>query len=275
MKNKHTDKQSNRQKAALFLIASLGGLTAAGLLMHGPIPQDLLYHDFGDQRTLFNVPNFWNVISNLPFIIVGMIGLYRCKNKIDWRGPTGAGLYYTVFFSGVLLTGLGSSYYHLQPDNWGLFWDRLSMVLSFMAFFSIIISSYISPKAGFHLLTPFILFGILSTVYWIITEQQGMGDLRLYAVTQYLPMLIIPIIILVWKSSTIKTSDIIIIGSGYGLAKVFEALDSSLYQTFLVSGHSLKHLAAALSAYWLLIILNRNQYHAVLNHKPIHKELSS
>ena len=166
MKSISLDTSPPRQKTALLILFCLSCLAGACLFMYGPIQQDSLYHAFADQRTLFNTPNFWNVFTNLPFLVVGLAGLYTCKNLNDTPEPKDNRTSYMIFFIGVLLTGLGSMYYHLQPDNWGLFWDRLAMSISFMAFFSIIITSYLNPKAGHKLLSPLVLFGICSTLYW-------------------------------------------------------------------------------------------------------------
>src|SRR5262245_15202615 len=51
------------------------GIVALGLVFClSPIPQDLSYHTFADDRTMLGVPNFLNVASNLPFIVVGVLG---------------------------------------------------------------------------------------------------------------------------------------------------------------------------------------------------------
>jgi hypothetical protein len=63
----------------------------------------------------FGVPNFWNVVSNLPFIGVGAVGLRQFH-----RDPA-----VFVIFLGIFLTGVGSSYYHWDPSDRTLFWDRL------------------------------------------------------------------------------------------------------------------------------------------------------
>ncbi|MDW7772853.1 MAG: ceramidase domain-containing protein [Desulfobulbaceae bacterium] len=245
------------QRFAPVLIIVVSSLAIGGLAWYGPIAQDPAYHDFADQRTLFAVPNFWNVVSNLPFALVGIMGLSRCaalqKDPLFAENRQS----YILFFTPVLLIGFGSGYYHLQPDNWRLAGDRLAMALSFMTFLAIVIGEFVSNRLGRQLLLPLGLFGLLSVGYWIVTEQLGAGDLRPYAITQFLPMLVIMVIIFSWKSESIKTSDILIIGAGYGLAKVFEFLDAEIYQVLMISGHTLKHLAAAFSAYWLLIILNR------------------
>jgi len=246
----------NIERTALALIIMVTGIALIGLAWYGPIAQDPAYHDFADQRTLLGVPNFWNVVSNLPFVLVGLLGLYRCTN--DRVGPENRRSY-ILFFVAVLLTGFGSGYYHLQPHNLSLAVDRLTMALSFVAFFSIIIGEFIRHELGRRLLLPLSLFGLFSVGYWIVTEQLGAGDLRLYAVTQFLPVPVIAIIVLFWKSERIRTADILIIGAGYGLAKVFEFLDAEIYRAAMISGHTLKHLAAAFSASWLLVIMGRKR----------------
>ena len=44
-----------------------------------PIAQNEEYHNFIDSTKIFGVPNFLNVISNLPFLIVGLIALIHLK----------------------------------------------------------------------------------------------------------------------------------------------------------------------------------------------------
>ncbi len=242
---------------AFLLITGLSIVAVTTLLTCGPIAQNPAYHNFADNRTLFGVPNFWNVVSNLSFILVGLAGLNRCRVIADYPGGAETKMGYLLFFAGIVFTGIGSAYYHFQPDNWGLFWDRLGMALSFMAFLSIVVGSFISQDSGRKLLLPLILFGQFSVVYWIIAEQYGVGDLRLYAITQFLPMFLIAVIICFRESATIRTVDILIIGAGYGVAKVLESLDTIVYQFFSISGHSLKHLAAAFSAYWMVVILGK------------------
>ena len=66
---------SVKQKRPVLIFCGLVAGSLAGLLLLPPISQDQGYHHFADQRTLFGVPNFWNVVSNLPFMAVGSVGL--------------------------------------------------------------------------------------------------------------------------------------------------------------------------------------------------------
>ena len=51
-----------------------------------------------------------------------------------------------ILFLGILLTGFGSAYYHLDPTISTLFWDRLPMAVSFMAILAIGIEERVDAK---------------------------------------------------------------------------------------------------------------------------------
>src|SRR5262249_1511752 len=128
MLKRMTAGDAKRVSPALILLALMAASLAA-LLLLPPILQDQNYHRFADHRTLFGVPNFWNVVSNLPFIAVGAVGL--------WRFHRNAATF--VIFLGIFLTGFGSSYYHWQPSDSSLLWDRLPMTLCFTAILAFIV----------------------------------------------------------------------------------------------------------------------------------------
>jgi hypothetical protein len=160
---------------------------------------------------------------------------------------------YITFFLSVGLVAIGSGYYHLWPDNQTLFWDRLPMAIAFMSLFSIIIGEFISLRMGQVLCWPLISGGILSVVYWQVTELLGKGDLRYYAMVQFIPMILIPIILIFFHSKYTKAAAYGWLLLVYIVAKCFEYLDSHLYEiSGVISGHSIKHLAAAVGIYVLL-----------------------
>ena len=243
-----------------ILIVLTSILSALVILSLDPIAQDVEYHNFEDQRIYFGIPNFWNVISNLPFLLVGCLGLYSifCSKKIkllnDFKSP------YILFFLGVAMVAVGSSYYHLWPSNHSLVWDRLPMTIAFMSLFSIIISEFISPDFGKKLLFPLIIFGAYSVFYWHNTENAGAGDLRLYILVQFLPVLVIPLILLFFKPTFTRINGYWILLFAYILAKILEHFDSQIYHAlFFISGHSVKHVIAALGVYLLLISYNNRE----------------
>ena len=236
-------------------------VVVAVFLFVAPIPQDPAYHAFADGRTLLGVANFWNVVTNLPFLVVGAWGVgYVIRHGHAVCLP-GLELAYVVFFSGVFLTAFGSAYYHLAPANEPLAWDRLPMTISFAGLFSIIVGEFMSARLGRLLVVPLLLIGIVSVEYWIWTESQGAGDLRLYAVFQFLPMLLIPFILLLYQPAVGSSRYFWAMLGLYALSKIAEFFDLVIYTAGgAISGHSLKHLfAAAATAVLLLALMQRNQ----------------
>jgi len=102
----------------------------AGLVAYGPIPQLANYHDFADRRVLLDVPHWGDVMSNAGFAFVGVWGL-SVLQTLRRSGDQRAGMLgYGVFFGSLLLTAIGSSFYHWAPDNDRLVWDRLPIALA-------------------------------------------------------------------------------------------------------------------------------------------------
>jgi hypothetical protein len=210
----------------------------AALPLLPPIPQDQAYHGFADARVLLGMPNFWNVISNLPFIAVGVAGLVRCRDDAAT----------IVIFAAIFLTGFGSSYYHWRPNDETLFWDRLPMALAFMAILASAIGERVSAKAGAMLLWPLLAVGVLSLLLW-----RWSGDLRLYVWVQFFPALTLPLMFLLLPPRYTGTRYWIIAAALYALAKVLEYFDAAIYSLgHVVSGHTLKHLAAAAACFAIL-----------------------
>ena len=244
---------TTRERIGYALIILTAVLTVGGIMSQDPIAQDVSYHLFVDTRKIWSVPNFWNVATNIPFAVVGLLGLYKLRTpgKLGILDETGTA--YTLLFFGTFLVSFGSGYYHLAPDNQTLVWDRLPMTIAFMALFSIIVSEFISIRSGKALLLPLILAGILSVVYWHFSEIRGEGDLRFYALVQFYPMLAIPIILVCFRSRCTHVYAYWWLLLAYIAAKLFEHFDGEVYNVLgFISGHSLKHLTAALGMYVLL-----------------------
>jgi hypothetical protein len=250
--NSHID-----SRARCHILMGLVLLAILGTLLLPAIPQDPAYHRFADRATRFGIPNFWNVVSNLPFLAVGLLGireLYRGTLAIVPELRAGYGL----FFLGIALIGPGSAYYHAAPDNARLVWDRLPMTLAFMAFLAIVIAEHISVPAARKLLWPLIAAGLASIIYWRLSEARGHGDLRPYALIQFLPILLIPLILLMFRSSFTGSAYLWALLGAYGAAKLLELFDEPVFRWLNpVSGHTLKHVLAALGAYCFLLGLRR------------------
>jgi len=236
-----TDKRS-------WLLAVLtAGFIAASVFLPA-MPQPLSYHAFADCRTFWAIPNFLNVLSNLPFLAGGVLGLH-----LIWKGQghfqdAGEQLPYLVFFLGALLTCFGSAYYHAAPDNPRLVWDRLPMTLGFAGLVSAVIAERVDLKLGLRSLWPLLVIGIVTVLYWYGTERAGAGNLIPYAAYQAWSIVVIVVVLLAFPAR--RYSHGRQLGWAallYGLAKVFETFDLQVYRLLggVVSGHTIKHLLAA------------------------------
>ncbi len=243
-----------------IVLIALSAISIVAVFFIDPIPQDPSYHEFADTRSILGIPNFWNVASNIPFLLVGGLGFYYLRSKNQPGILPDLHLAYLVFFAGILLTGLGSAYYHYAPGNTTLIWDRLPMTLGFMGFITIIIGEHISLPAAKRLLFPLLVVGAGSVAYWGLTEARGSGDLRPYAIVQFLPMLLIPLILLMYRSVFNRVIFFWFVIALYVLSKLFEYFDFNVYGFGeLISGHSLKQVVAAIAPLVLLYGFDRRR----------------
>jgi hypothetical protein len=241
----------------------LGVALGIGVLMFRlpPIPQPASYHNFADQRRWLGIPNFANVISNLAFAIVGICGILfiRRHSERAFLDPRERWPYLGVF-TGLLLTAFGSAYYHLAPNNAHLVWDRLPMTIVFGSLVAALIVERISVRAGLQLLPWSISFGAASVVQWYWGEIRGHGDLRIYAAVQLYSALALLLALLLPPRYT-RSRDFAVIFGFYVLAKIFETADRQIFAFHhIISGHTLKHLAAAAAGYWILRMLRMREH---------------
>lgn len=249
-------KENGLSNLSIAVIIAAAGALITAFAMTPPIPQDPAYHQFADARTLLAVSNFWNVASNLPFLLAGLWGFVFVRRHSESVCIPGLQSAYLVFFAGVFLTAFGSGYYHLDPANEPLIWDRLPMTIGFAGLFSIIIGEFISVRAGRRILAPLLVIGIASVAYWAYTESRGAGDLRPYAVVQFLPLLLIPFILLLNRPAIGSVKYYWLMILFYVLAKVFEYFDVAIFSFGqALSGHTIKHLFAALTPVTMLYAL--------------------
>ncbi len=242
--------------SAAWLIAASAIIVVIFFVFVDPIAQDPAYHEFVDDRQLFTIPNFWNVASNLPFLFVGMVGFLFVRRYPLLVRESGLHRAWQAFFIGIFLTSFGSGYYHLAPGNATLVWDRLPMTLAFSGLFTLVIGEYLSVRAARHLLIPLLLAGVASVIYWDVTEASAAGDLRPYAVVQFLPMILTCAILVMYRRASDLTRYLWLMIAMYTIAKLLEFFDAGVYGIFgLISGHSLKHVAASLGPLALLFAL--------------------
>lgn len=239
---------SRRWRELLLIFIAL--LTLAAMMWVEPIAQSPAYHNFADARAWAGVPNVANIVSNILFLVVGVAGFVFC---VRTRTVTAS---WTVFFLGVALVGVGSSYYHWTPRDETLVWDRLPMTVAFMALFVALLSEHISQRIGRWLLVPALIAGVASVGYW-----QYANDLRFYVWVQVVPFLIIPFTLGLFRPRFTHRAYLLYGLGGYILAKAAELYDREIFAltSEWVSGHSLKHLLAAFGSLFVYLMLRRRK----------------
>jgi tryptophan-rich sensory protein len=212
---------------------------------------------------LLGIPNFGDVASNLGFALVGIWGLiFLLRPQAGKRSPFASPSErwpYALMFGGMLLTAFGSAYYHLAPDNARLVWDRLPMTIVFMSLVAAVIAERISLRAGLLLLPLLLAIGVASVLQWRMSELHAHGDLRFYAAVQVYAVMVLLIALLSPPKYT-RGSGFAIVVAFYVLAKILETADRQVFALgHIVSGHTLKHLAAAAGGYWILRMLKKRE----------------
>jgi hypothetical protein len=241
------------QSEQVLLAAMLVALALASLGPH--VAQQTHYHAFADQRGWHGVPCAMDVLTNLPFAVAGLWGLMRVwqaslQRRLDARWQLAV-----VFFGGLLLTAAGSSYYHWQPDNFGLAWDRLGMVVAFAGLLGMAVADRISLRAAVATVAATLLAGPVAVLVWYLS-----GNLLPWVVVQGGGMLLVLTLALRKPVPGGWGLPLMAVVALYTLAKLLELGDHAVYAwtAGLVSGHSLKHVAAALAA-WPVIAVMHNQ----------------
>ncbi|MCC6623374.1 MAG: ceramidase domain-containing protein [Deltaproteobacteria bacterium] len=234
----------SRWRVIALVAAGLASLL--GFFLVGPIAQDQAYHRFADDRGWLGIPNFMNVVTNLPFVGVGAWGLAVCR-----RTSAEARAAWATFFAGVLLVGLGSGYYHWSPSDATLVWDRLPMTLGFVGLTVAILVEWVSPRARW-LLPWGLALGVGSVLVWA-----GTGDLRLYYGVQLMPLVLATLALVLYRAPFTRSWHLGVAVALYAGAKLVEAGDRALFDATggALSGHPVKHVLAAGATFWILDML--------------------
>ncbi len=236
-------------KVSLMILTFVGMFLL--LFLRPPISQDLKYHQFADEINFLGVPHFFDVISNFIFLIVGWLGFQEAFRRKDLLARKS----WIAFFISIFLIGPGSAYYHWNPNNETLVWDRLPMGAGFMVLYLILLIEHISPKLEKYLI-PFVMTGIASVMIWAVWD-----DLRFYFWVQFSSFLCIPLILLTFDSKYLTKSGYYYCLLFYFLAKLTETFDhqiSSLTSDF-VTGHTLKHLLAGIGLWFLVVMIKERK----------------
>ena len=234
--------------ALLWLLALLGPV----------ITQPTDYHHFADQRTWLGLPFATDVLSNLPFALWGLLGLHQLWNLPHQRLDASQRGTAILFFAGLVLTALCSSWYHWRPDDAGLVVDRLGMVLAFAGLLGLAAAGRINTRAGTALALGVLVLGPLSVATWAQS-----GNLLPWVALQLGGMAVV-----LWLATRaplpgalpVRWGAVILI---YAVAKLLEQGDHQVYELLghAISGHSLKHLLASLAAWPVCAALRAWRHH--------------
>ncbi|CAL5433443.1 unnamed protein product [Camellia sinensis] len=180
------------------------------------------------------IPNTLNVVSNFPFLVIGIVGVILCFHGNYFRLRLQGEVWgWTCFFIGVAAVGIGPSYYHVKPNDATLVWDCL-------------------PQKGTVSILPLLLAGVISMLYWRLFD-----DLHPYALVQFVPCIVIPIMAILLPPMYTHSTFWLWAAGFYLLAKVEEAADKPIYKCphHIVSWHTLKYLCAAMVPVFLTLML--------------------
>jgi hypothetical membrane protein len=224
-----------------------------------PIPQWPDYHCFADDRSWLGLENAQNVLSNIVLLLVGAWGVLFVTTRQGRLAAKKVWPHYFVFFMGVFLTAFGSAYYHYDPHNQSLVWDRLLMTIMFIGFITVVISELINHEAADTLLLPLLFTGFASVILWIQSEMAGAGDLRFYGLVQFVPVILVVVMLILYKRPPRFLGAMVGLLIFFGLAKLFEKYDHEVFRMLnqVVGGHAIKHVCAGISPGFLLWMLYR------------------
>lgn len=255
------------QKAAISVLIALAVTAPAAVFSLPRLPLNPEVHRYADERSWFGIPYTLDVMSNVPFVVAGVVGLARLRR----HAPTAdkPRWIWAILFAGVVLTGFGSAYYHWHPSTDRLVWDRLPMTVVFTTFFASMIAERIDARVGQWLLGPLLVLGVGSVWLWHSSELRGAGDQRLYGLVQFFPMAAIPVMSMLFPPHYTRNRDLWIILGWYALAIAFQLTDAPVYRFLrFVSGHTLKHLCAGVAAWQIVQMLTHGVCAATTGGKP-------
>lgn len=248
-------------KTSLAFCVGVILLTGMFFYLLKPIPQSQNYHHFADQRIWLGIPNTWNVLSNIAIALPGLFGLLLLfsPNKVQFNDDRERWLWIGVAL-GLILTAIGSSYYHLAPDNFRLIWDRLPMTFVFMCIVAALISERINIYLGLWLWPVLVAIGFYSVWLWYASELQGNSDLSFYIGIQAFTLLTAMVMVLLPSPYT-RNWDLAVAIVCYVLAVLCDMFDHQIDRMMgdVISGHTLKHLAVGLTGAVLIQMIWRRK----------------
>ncbi|KAI5354218.1 hypothetical protein L3X38_007113 [Prunus dulcis] len=211
------------------------------------------HHLYADMRNFLGVPNTLNVITNFPFLFVGVLGFVLCCQgglfNISLPGEVWG---WALFYAGIAGLAFGSAYYHLKPDDSRVTWDTLPMMIAYSSLFSSFIVERVGERIGLSSLFALLFIAFLSTAY-----DRTYNDIRLYMMFQLIPCIAIPGMCFVFPPKYTHSRYWLWAGGVYLLSKFEAVADMKIYHAnhYIISGHSLEHLCLVMVPVLLSIML--------------------
>ncbi|CAK8569852.1 unnamed protein product [Lathyrus sativus] len=243
-----------RFKITTYRVFGVAFLFSISFFLFSPqIPRSLKYHQFADLRNLLGVPNTLNVITNFPFLVVGVLGFVLTLEggffTISSQAETWA---WILFYAGITGVAFGSVYYHLKPDNNRVLWDTLPMMVAYSSLFSSLVVERIGQRIGLCCMCALLVAAFTCVVY-----ERVYGDIRLCLMFQLILPLAIAVAAFLYPSNYTHSGYWFSSIGIYLLAKFEAVSDRKLYRAnnYVISGHSLEHLCLALIPFLLSVML--------------------
>ena len=225
-----------------------------------PLPQALDYHAFADTRSLASVPNFMDVVSNLAIIIPAIAGLGLALSRGGVFFTLSERVFALIFFAALATTAVGSTWYHLAPNDERLLFDRLPLALAFTAYISWLIVERIRPHpGGIAMLLPWLATGPGCVLWWYAGPAGD--DLRLYLLLYGTILTLAPWLMLLRTPYDLKSRHWAAYFA-FVLAMICDRLDHVIHAALggNLSGHTFKHLLAGVAVFLLAgMLAQRNE----------------
>lgn len=221
-----------RRSAATWLTGAAILVAAVCVVVLGPIERGEGFHRYADQRRWLGIPHAGDVLSNLAFVVVAV----RALREVP------------VLALAVAWIGLGSATYHWSPSDTTLALDWAPIGVTLMLVLAAVIHDRIGARAGRVVQGSGPLAAVAVVGYWLLTGGTADGgDMAPYVALQLLGVVLPPLLALVCPGR-ISRRYLIAAVACFIAARVLGAYDAQLLDAIAISGHSLKHLAAAAAA---------------------------
>ncbi len=236
------------------LLIGVAVFLVSAVLALGGASQNQAFHAFANTDA-FGIAHFGNVASNLPYLVVGLIGLGAVRRRWIEIGGWAVGGPFVALFAGFALVTFGSASYHAAPTDASLAWDRAPMTIIFGAGLAMVLADRVLPRrAAPPMLLALLLFGLAAVVAWRYAD-----DLRLYRIDQGLGTLVALSAAALFPGRVTHLGLALAMVAIFGAATMCEAFDREIYTALggAVSGHVIKHLGAALAGVPAILMITR------------------